>query len=391
MMASILGIIAKFAPLSIIIAALGFLQSVRQARIKRDHDDAVSVRGVLNSLGTKTYVLEWSLLGSPPSLIAASVMQIREAVEERIGKAPADHEIAEFLSEQLLAEGIVEKSLRDSKVIERFQSEALEFGKLRADLGNRLPLVQAAFAEVETRLRMLFLLDSFLIFAMRNKPEYKELKGRDPGMPPVGMSGLHRLLLQHLILPDREAFSEACGFLQEFCEAAGAANDRRVLSLTRRRHLFPKLGDWWSTRRDLRGDDSEEKVLLKKLKENAGEHFNLLSPVVAELSKARRQERVASRLRQRSALRILGALDNQGEGSKLAKVTRAFLAKCEATTGDSSATMFNLLQLRARGIDDPDIDALLASASGAVELLKSALDRGATGDVGSGEILARHK
>jgi hypothetical protein len=64
--AEVLAIISKLAPLSIVIAALALLHNFRQAWLKRDRDDATAVREVLNKLGAKAYLLNWSLIGDPP-------------------------------------------------------------------------------------------------------------------------------------------------------------------------------------------------------------------------------------------------------------------------------------------------------------------------------------
>ena len=52
--------------------------------------------------------------------------------------------------------------------------------------------------------------------------------------------------------------------------------------------------------------------------------------------------------------------------------------------------MRTLLDFKASGIDDPDIDLFLAATSGETALLEPALERGGNPQVTIGEVLERH-
>ena len=390
--ATALAFVQTLAPLSVVIAAIGFLHNVRQTRIKREHDEAASVREVLNSLGTRAYLLNWSMIGSPPPLVAAGVLHIREAIEARIGMKPSDAEVASFIADKVLSESIVEKAWRDSKVLERFQNEALEFGKLRADLGNRVPIIQAALSEIDTRLRLLFLLNTFVIFSMRNDAGFKTL-GKSPGTgsqePAVSL--LHRLLLRASHIPKETAFSEACSFLEKFCAATTTVSDERILLLIRHRRWLQGLRDWWSKRQSRKTGNAQQRALLKRLRENAAGHFHLLRRVAEEIFKTRDQERAATDARKRSATRLLYAVRGNGDRAALEKATQEFLVKMEAASSEHLATQLQLLELRAQGVDDPDIDLLLASSFDLPDLIQAALERGANANVSVDAVLARHE
>jgi hypothetical protein len=391
--ADVLGAITKLAPLSVIIAALALLHNFRQAAVKRDRDEASAIREILSKLGVKAYVLNWSLVGSSP--IAAAVQQIREAIETRIGKKPSGEDLASFISDQLLFEGVVEKAWRDSKVIERFQSEALEFGKLRSDLGDRVPVMQAALQEIDTRLRMLFLLNTFVVFSMRNDDRYKTLgragESRQSGAGDA-MAELQRLLFSASSVPDRGAFSEACKFIEEFSRAATSATDDAILDLTRhRRSYLRRFRDWQAVKKSRHRDDNERYGLLQKLKDKAPDEFPLMTLVVDNVMQKRHDARVGARLLEQSSMRTLQVLKGNPRAGDLNSSIENFLTKHGRHESAELKSLSALLRIRSLGVDDPDVDVLLASPTGVTELLKSAVSRGGRVGVTLQEVLARHQ
>ena len=115
LLGQLLSIINKFAPLSVVIAALGFLNTLKQNSAKRNQDEAKSAREVLNKAGTKAYILNWSLIGNME--ISSGVLQLREMIETRLGKTPTVQEFEALLADQSLIESMIEKAWRDSGAI----------------------------------------------------------------------------------------------------------------------------------------------------------------------------------------------------------------------------------------------------------------------------------
>jgi hypothetical protein len=389
--AQVLSVVTKLAPLSVIIAALALLHNVRQARAKRDRDEAIAVRQILNKLGVKAYLLSWSLVGSAP--IAAGALQMRESIEARIGRHPSAADLASFTADQLLFEAVVEKAWRDSKVIERFQSEALEFGTLRADLGNRVPLIQAALRVVDTRLRLLFLLNTFVVFSIRNDQSYKGLaQARQSGQVTDAMAQMHRLLLRAANVPETSAFSEACKLLEEFSQVAASADDHTILRLVRRnRSSVQRLQDWLGEQSGSRRESDEQQELLQKLRDRAPGEFALLKQAVEESMRRIRSERRGVAAIERSRTRMLQAFKGHPGASSLEQAARAFLASQAEHEASDLTSLSSLLRLRSLGVQDPDIDFFLGSITGVTELAKSALDRGADIKASLPVVLARHQ
>src|SRR6202023_166980 len=111
-------VVSKLAPLSVVIAALALLHNFWQAIIKRKRDDAIALRETIGRLGVRAYILNWSLIGN--STIAAGILEVREQIETRVGKAPSAEEIVSFVSEKLLFESVIEKAWRDAKISDKF-------------------------------------------------------------------------------------------------------------------------------------------------------------------------------------------------------------------------------------------------------------------------------
>ena len=380
--------IAQLAPLSILIAALTYLNNLRQARIRREIDEVTALREVFSRLGVKSYLLSWSLIGD--SLIAAAVFQIRESIEARLGKSPSAEDIRLLISDQLLFEAIVGKAIRDSKVAEKFQTEALEFGKFKADLRNRVPLVDTALQAIETKLRMLFSLDSFLIFSIRNDPDYKLLK--DSTIEKGVMSELHHLLLRASLPKGNGEFTEASKFLQKVSDCVAEADDVTILRLTRYRQSFiRRCKDWLSDQRRRFRDEKKYSKLIQQLKDNAPNEFPLLRLTAEKAIQQRHNKRNAANHLEQSGIYILQVFKNRSNYSSLKEATEIFLKSLFSESLEESETVFTLLYIRAKGVEDPDIDIFLAAITGNLQLLESACNRGGNVNISLSEVFAKHQ
>src|SRR5271156_658406 len=123
------------------------------------------------------YLLNWSLIGHLE--FSATVLRVRELIEERVGKSPSASALVTLFSDKPLMASIVEKAWRDSGVGEKFRQHVFEFGQVQAEMGNRIPLVQEAFEAISARLRVSFMTDVFLVNAIRTSDKYRSIPPQD--------------------------------------------------------------------------------------------------------------------------------------------------------------------------------------------------------------------
>lgn len=386
----LLSIINKFAPLSVVIAALGFLNTLKQNSAKRNQDEAKSTREVLNKAGTKAYILNWSLIGNME--ISSGVLQLREMIETRLGKTPTVQEFEALLADQPLIESMIEKAWRDSGAIAQFRQEALEFGQIRADLGDKIPLIQEALEIVATRLRLLFKIDTFVLYSFRKDPAYRSIARSATAKRPDPMTNLQRLFLRSVGLPKEGAFSEACSLLEQFSTITATAADKRILKLLKHRlHPLARIKDLLQQKQQDRLDQRFRQQFARQLNARLPAEAPLLCEAADEvLHRATRIRRTQQRL-ENSSNRIAHLFSGLSQSEDLADASKKFLAAHSADELRAMALLKGMLRLKYAGIPDPEIDLHLATGTGILELLKSADARGANHDTIPLDVLARHE
>jgi hypothetical protein len=382
--------VSALAPLSIIIAALSFLNTLRQRSAKRDEDEAKAAREVLNKAGTKAYLLNWSLIGKME--ISAGVLQIRELIEARVGKTPAAADLAALLGEQNLMEAIVEKGWRDSGAIAKFRQEALEFGQIGAEVGERIPLVQEALEVISARLRTLFLLDTFVVVDMRDKHRYRGVTQPGAAGPAEMMANLHRQLLRAASVPDKGSFSEACTLLERLSGVTATAPDASILRMLRSRYLFAgKFKSALEQRRRERANRRIREELGRRFREKFPSEAPLLDQATDALLRNFAETNLTQQRLEHSAERIVHIFGGAGGGEKLTEAVQKFLVNHTADETRNMGWLKSLLRLKYAGVTDPDVDMHLGTGAGVLKLLQMALDRGGDQHISVEIVLDRHK
>jgi hypothetical protein len=384
----LIAFINTLAPLSIVLTALGILNTIRLARVKRRQEEAQSVRETLNAAGTSAYTLNWSLLGGMDFKVP--LLQLHDAIEARLGKSPAPQVLSDLINDQSLIEPMIGKVWRDSGIIDRFRQEALDFSRLSADVGDRIPLVQEALQQVNAHLRVLLLTDSNLIFNIRNKGRYRSIPASQSGHPVDPLQLVHKMFISDSTRPNDNSFSQACEFLNTLASTTAAATDRRILRLSKPQSLRRRWQDYLSSRRQDRRDSRLRPQLLKQLEEKFPNELPLLTvsldAVLRKTRELRRKEQVLSD----NAAYILRALKVDPKHSKLAQNSQSLLETLFLAYRQAIYSMHAIVRLKTLGIPDPQVDAALAQETGNLELLKSAEARGANFLAGSDMVLQQH-
>jgi hypothetical protein len=381
--------IAKLAPLSIVVAALTFINTIRQARAKQKEDKAQAIRQTLIKAGTAAYVLNWSLLGDPE--FAAGVLQIRDLIEDRLGKQPPVAEIQKLFNDKVLVEGIIEKAWRDSGAVSKYRTDALEFSRFQAEIGNRIPIVQDAFEQISSQLRMLLISDIFIIQSVRNDEAYQKIEEMVQGKITDPLSQIQRKLLSELKRKDGNTFSEACRLVEAIANVAAVAPNRKILALLDQPFWLVSIQERWratklrKTSRTLQADVSE------KLRLNFPAENDLLVPVATKIlseheSIVEMEHRFQTSLE--SLTRHFGGLPGS---TKLEDACKAFLTVQLEARKRKNTIMLSFVRLKCLAIEDPDIDIFLGVSAESTKLLENALSRGANPNVRDKEVLARHK
>jgi hypothetical protein len=385
----LLSVINLLAPLSVVIAALGLLNTLRQNTIKRNQDVAKSTREILTRAGTKAYLLNWSLIGNMN--ISAGVLQLREMIEARIGKTPTVKDFESFLADRPLVESMIEKAWRDSGVIAQFLQESLEFGQIRADLGDKIALIQEALDIVVTRLRLLFMVDAFSIDSFRNNPRYRSIARSATARQPDAMTNLQGLFLSAVRIPEKDSFSEACTLLEHFADITAAASDKRILKLLRQRpHAILRMRDFFERKRHERLDRVFRKQFSRQVNDRLPLEAELLCKAADEaLYRAGNTRRAQQRL-ERSSLRIHRIFHGVYGSEDMDEASTNFLTAHLASERKTMSTLTALLRLKFLGVTDPDVDFHLAVITGIRELLESADTRGASRSSTTPTLLAKH-
>ena len=378
--------INTLAPLSVVVAALGILNTIRLARIKRQQDDAQSLRETLNATGTAAYTLNWSLIGNMD--VAVPVLQLRDAIEARLVKPITVLTLSNLLNDPPLIESLVGKAWRDSGMSDRFRQQALDFSRLSADIGQKIPLAQEALQRINARLRHLLEVDVTLIDALRKDPAFKNIPAT---ASPDPLAYLHQLLLDRASGPDDKVFSKACTFLRELANASTDLNDKRSLKLySPRIHpilLRDGIREWSAERHDRRIRDQMAKQFLEKFPNEGPLLVQALDIIVRNTGAIRRKEH---RLRLSAAhiLRVVRA--SSSDNPDLVNASQELV---DAATADDSKRLqmeHAFLWLKAQGIPDPEVDLYLAVGSGVIKLLHSAFSRGASAATNANVIFTRH-
>jgi hypothetical protein len=379
--------IGKLAPLSIVVAALSFLYTLRQGRAKRDEDKARNLREILNKAGIMGYLLNWSSIGNFE--FSAAVLRVRELIEERVGKAPSASALVTLFGDQLLMDSIVEKAWRDSGVGEKFRQHAFEFGQLQAAMGNRIPLVQEAFEAISAGLRVSFMTDVFIVNSIRTSDKYRRIPPRVSG-DQEAIAYIHRQLLSAAQVPKMEAFSKACTVLQRFAEITAVATDKSLLKITASPTLVFRVEEYFHANKQDRLDRPFRQQATQTLAEKFPAEASLLTQAVDGFLRQRRNMRANERRLQTSYEQIAHVFRGLKGSTELNESCREFIAERAASASTDLAPLEKLISLKCMGVNDPQIDFSLGLGSDVLDLLKSALSRGADQKVGLQETLDRY-
>lgn len=386
--ARVILLIGRLAPLSIVIAALGILNTIRLARVKRRQDQAQAIRETLNAAGTSAYTLTWSLLGGMD--IKVPLLELRDAIETRLGKPASQQQLLDLLADQLLIEPMIGKAWRDSGTIDRFRQQASDFSRLTADMGGRIPLVQEALEQINAQLRILLLADSALIVTIRNNRRYRNLPPARSGQPADPLHRICMMFLSDSQRPESEAFEKAAKFLSTLAAVTAGASDRRILRLLRPRLLPGRWRGYLATRaQERRGRTARPQIAAefqKHFPQDAGLLTAALDAALRQTRDLRRKEKV---LRE-SAAHILRTLRISGEDLRLKEATEDLVQVLSDEFRDKTLKVHALIRLKALGVADPEVDVHLATETGPLDLLKSAIKRGATTTVSREQVLRLH-
>ena len=381
--------IGKLAPLSIVLTALGILNTIRLARVKRREDQAKAIRETLNSAGTSAYILTWSLLGGMSAKVP--LLELRDAIETRLGKPVAAQPLLDLLNDQLLIEPMIGKAWRDSGAIDRFRQEAFEFSRLSADIGSRIPLVHEALEQINAKLRVLLQADSTLTVNVRNDKNYRTLPPAHPGQPNDPLHRVMTLLLSDTPRNNSETFQTSTGFLNALAAATASASDRRILRLVHARMILPRWKNHFAERaakdrdRPVRAEIAAQ--FQQVIPQEAGPLTSALDAALKQTHTLHQKEQ----LLRHNAAYILHTLKTSDENPKLRDAVQGFVQALAKKNEEEIWKTHALIRLKALGVGDPEIDVHLAIATGTPELLKSAMNLGATMVVGLDRVLHSHR
>jgi hypothetical protein len=381
-------IVVTLAPFSIVLAVITFIYNVMQARQKARAEEARTIRELFNRLGTKAYLLNWSQVGNPE--IASAVLELRELIEERLGKTPTQNDVNTLVADRLLFESLIQKGWRKAGITSHFQTEALDFGQLLAELGNRLAVLRVALEAVNTQLRMLFVSDVLALHATRDFRKFAHFQKSRHGAPPSPITSLHRFIAASTGAQEKTEFSEACILLENFSALLSTTPDRRVLQLPspapNRNRLSEALHRWRLRRRDKVLLSRTSRVFHEKFASEADfldeafrfhiEHARILDPSDLRL------ESSVSTLKHR----ITGLTGEAAVREALDKFMRA-----RHDRQDKDAVALNdLFHLKFVGINDPQVDLAIGNmvGIGGTIHVEAALERGASSHVSLEQLLS---
>jgi hypothetical protein len=382
-------LIAKLAPLSVLVAALTFINTIRQARAKQAEEKAQAIRQSLAKAGTAAYVLSWSLLGDRE--ISAWILQIRESIEERLGKEPSVTEIQKLFTDRVLIESIVEKAWRDSGAVTGYRNEALDFSRIQVDIGNKIPVVQDALESISARLRMLLLSDAFIVNSIRNDRGYQNIPAELLLEQFSPMSYIQHKLLVEIKRADLEGFSEACKLVEAIAKITAIADTRKILLLLRPPSLLQRLKQRLRRNQAQRASRMFQNSVTQKLKINFPDHSTLLAQAATQIL-GERETIVATAEEYANFLDSITRIFRGMSGStEFHTACGKFLAVQLKERMHKNDLMVSFVRLKCLGIEDPDVDTVLAVNGGSIDLLKAALARGADPHVGDKQVLARYE
>lgn len=381
--------IQKLASLSIVIAVLTFLNTLRLQRAKRLQEEATNLRQTLNMAGTKAYLLEWSLIGGID--IKAGILQLRESIEARLGQKQTAEAISKLFSEKQLIEAMVEKAWQDSGAVVRFRQEAFDFSRIQADLGNRIPMVYQGLNEIGAKLRTLLKSDILIVFSMQDEARnWKALEYLSTDTESA-MAQIHSELLRATEGPETDGFNKACKFLECLAGITGNAKDKRLLQLIKppgrfiraKQHLRVTLHDRLDRKLKLR--------IQRRLQELFPNESSMLCKAVDITFEERSKALSLGMKLKNSADRIAHAMKGLSGSSELAEATAKFLATQSSELLKKSKMLEGLISLKCVAINDAQIDFIIGSLTGMVDLLASAESRGASRYANVDVVLDRHK
>lgn len=369
------------AAFSLIVAALSFLNTLRQAKIKRQQERAQRFREMLSTAGIAAYTLAWSLVGNLD--ISTALLQLLEAIETRLGKSPSMGAIEELLEERLLISSMIGKAWRDSGIVAKFRQDTIEFGRIHVAIGNQIPLAQEALEVINAKLRTLLISDILLMRAMRNEKNW-----------PTGISKPVNYLFERLsaaaTVPEEEIFSEGCQLLSGFAGVIALADDMRVLKLLEPPSALFRTKEYVRIKYRERKARLFRREIAAKLAHHRPEECLLLCEAVDSTLRLIKNARKSQQRLQLSADRVADLFGGL-EGSDALEMTAKNFLDYRIVDGSKKAhALVQLLRLECLGVVDPEVDFRLAVEADVLSLVKSAGTRGAQGQVTIPKLLDRH-
>jgi hypothetical protein len=385
---SLLDFIARLAPFSVVIAVLALLNNYRQAEQRRRDERVQRTRELLSKLGTAAYVVAWtSLLGE--SDVEVALLRIRDELQRRLGSTPTAEAIRDVLADQRLREAMVHEGFSASGSNARVEEQVKEFARLRSEITFHNSALEMAMDEIEGHLRVRLL--RALNVAMALRDEHHVLRAGivdESGKMHAPLAYAHWILRNDAEIPRQEGLSEALKVIEALGDLVVRAPDSTVRRLYARPRAIRRVRRWIQRRRRARAAARKYAELRLRIRQRAGSDSDGLGRaidfVIAEASKV---EDVRLELAAASAnfARLAGTAASRD-------LVDAIAAFCDARSQDKRHLELEcLLEFKAQGVDDPDIDVFLAAASGVVPLLESALVRGGNPNVGILTVIKRHR
>jgi len=289
----------------------------------------------------------------------------------------------------LLFESMIEKGFTESGATAKFLQEAFEFGRIQAELGARIPIIHTALGSITTRLRMLFLMNTFVAFSIRDTTVYAPVTGQDRD---DAIREMHRILYRAAQLPDKEDFGAACKLVEEFSRAASVVSDETLLRVMRAKSsALQRFRDFLRRRAESRAEAKSRRETLRKLSQTCSSEFPALGIAAEDILRKMADARVSEQKLKRSAESTIQAFHQTETTAALAQACEEFLEKMARESDDDSESLGKLLQFKIDGVSDPDIDLFLGASTGGTELVERALARGGNPHVRIGEVLKRHQ
>lgn len=382
----LLDFVSLLAPLSIVVAALALVNSYRQAEQRRRDEKVQRIRELVSELGTLAYVVKWASLGD--SDVDIAVLRIRDDIQKRLGPTPTAEEIRTLMTDQRLREALVWDAFAASGSSERVVQQMKDFARLRARLQFFNNVVETAMDTIAACMRVRLMRSMFIVLGLRN-PQHSL---RSPGTTDVERSPLahtHRVLRADAQQPRENGLSEALDVIEELGNFVLRAPDSAVLRLGAKAGPSRRLWSWLQRKRGARTENVKAADLRNRILTNFPDYAELLDPAISYVLAARNNLPTDQRQLVATNARF-ARLGGSAATQKLRDAVGKFLVVHFEEEEEEQSQLEALLELKAQGVEDPDIDLFLAAASGVHSLQESAISRGANSNVDILGVLRRH-